>query len=66
MPCRYKLCSFNCVYCHYGLTEEHTVNVQPFAKDLPGIDDIIKVLRQAFVSEEQFDYVTLVIDGMKH
>lgn len=63
MPCRYKLCSFNCVYCHYGWTKEHTADVLPFAKDLPDIDDVIKVLRQALVSEEQFDYVTFSGNG---
>lgn len=63
MPCHYKLCSFNCVYCHYGWTKEHTADILPFAKDLPDIDDVIKVLRQAFVSEEHFDYVTFSGNG---
>lgn len=63
MPHRYKLCSFNCVYCHYGWTKVHTGDVRPFAKDLPDINDVIKALRHAFLSEEQFDYVTFSGNG---
>ncbi len=63
MPHCYKLCSFNCVYCHYGWTKVHTGDVRRYAKDLPDVDDVIEVLRHTFVSEEQFDYVTFSGNG---
>jgi wyosine [tRNA(Phe)-imidazoG37] synthetase (radical SAM superfamily) len=31
----YKVCSFNCVYCHYGWTKHITSDLSRFVKDLP-------------------------------
>ncbi len=63
MPTEYKLCSFNCVYCHYGWTNEHTVDVEPFAGDMPRFDDIISAVRKALLSGLEFDYLTFSGNG---
>ncbi len=63
MPTNYKLCSFNCVYCHYGWTEVLTKEVNPFIKDLPGFDDVVRELKRALVSSQEFDYITFSGNG---
>ena len=63
MPTEYKLCSFNCVYCHYGWTNEHTVDVEPFAGDMPRFNDIISAVRSALLSGLEFDYLTFSGNG---
>lgn len=34
-PTAYKVCSFNCVYCHYGWTKDLTSDLSAYVKDLP-------------------------------
>lgn len=63
MPSNYKLCSFNCVYCHYGWTEVHTLHARRFLKDLPEFDDVIKAIKNALISKQQFDYITFSGNG---
>ena len=63
MPHHYKLCSFNCVYCHYGSTEVHATSVGRLVKDLPDFDDVVNALKNALTSEEQFDYITFSGNG---
>jgi wyosine [tRNA(Phe)-imidazoG37] synthetase (radical SAM superfamily) len=63
MPNHYKLCSFNCVYCHYGPTEVHTSSVGRYVKDIPDFDDVVNALKNKLISEEQFDYITFSGNG---
>lgn len=35
LPCGYKLCSFNCLYCQYDWTHKPTLNLTYQIKDLP-------------------------------
>ena len=63
MPMEYKLCSFNCVYCHYGWTKVHTFTTDAFEKDMPRPDDVIDAVKKALISEEQFDYLTFSGNG---
>lgn len=63
MPQKYKLCSFNCVYCHYGLTSVHTVDVRPYAADLPELADVVQAIKNVLVSKQQFDYITFSGNG---
>jgi wyosine [tRNA(Phe)-imidazoG37] synthetase (radical SAM superfamily) len=63
MPMEYKLCSFNCVYCHYGWTKVQTLNADAFEKDMPRPDDVIDAVKKALISEEQFDYLTFSGNG---
>ncbi len=63
MPVEYKLCSFNCVYCHYGWTKIHTVDTRAYEKDMPRPDDVTDAVKQALVSGEAFDYLTFSGNG---
>lgn len=63
MPRKYKLCSFNCVYCHYGWTRVHTIDVNPYVDDLPKFDDVMEAIQSALISKLQFDYITFSGNG---
>lgn len=63
MPDNYKLCSFNCVYCHYGWTDRHTMNLRKFVKDLPGFDDVVRAVEEAAKSSMEFDFFTFSGNG---
>jgi wyosine [tRNA(Phe)-imidazoG37] synthetase (radical SAM superfamily) len=47
LPFDYKLCSFNCVYCQYGWTEEHTSDGRSHRDALPSAKDVADALREA-------------------
>jgi wyosine [tRNA(Phe)-imidazoG37] synthetase (radical SAM superfamily) len=63
MPAEGKLCSFNCVYCHYGLTRRCTLHVSKFASELPSADDVIAAVEQALKSDVAFDLITFSGNG---
>jgi len=39
LPTDRKVCSFDCIYCHYGRTTEHTLN--PDLAGFPSIDEVL-------------------------
>jgi wyosine [tRNA(Phe)-imidazoG37] synthetase (radical SAM superfamily) len=63
MPTRYKLCSFNCVYCQYGWTKKRATNSHLFLQDLPGISEVRQAIVHAFESELEFDFITFSGNG---
>ena len=46
-PTGYKVCSFNCVYCHYGWTKHLETDLSRYAADLPSVDAVEEALRKA-------------------
>jgi len=62
-PCRYKECSFNCVYCHYGETDKITLNAKGNGDAYPECEDIIKEVREALESPLQLDLITFSGNG---
>jgi wyosine [tRNA(Phe)-imidazoG37] synthetase (radical SAM superfamily) len=46
-PTRYKVCSFNCVYCHYGWTKHLATDLSPYAADLPTVGAVEEALEKA-------------------
>ena len=59
LPGTYKLCSFNCVYCHYGWTRKHTAVIgEENAGDLPLRIQVIAAVENALQSPLEFDYIT--------
>jgi wyosine [tRNA(Phe)-imidazoG37] synthetase (radical SAM superfamily) len=63
MPNRSKLCSFNCVYCHFGLTRRCTREVERFASELPSADAVVKAVDTALQSSVPFNLVTFSGNG---
>lgn len=63
MPTDYKLCSFNCVYCHYGITDKCTIDLKSYIEDLPEFDDVVKTIRDVMKTGLEFDYITFSGNG---
>jgi len=47
LPLKYKLCSFNCVYCQYGWTPSPTLAPTYQLKDLPSVKNVAAALEKA-------------------
>ncbi len=63
MPTTYKLCSFNCVYCHYGFTDRLTLDMKDHMYDLPHLGDVLREVERALRSSTAFDYITFSGNG---
>lgn len=60
-PTSKKVCSFDCAYCHYGRTQDKTL--QPDRADLPSVDEVISAVEQALKSTIEFDFITFSGNG---
>lgn len=63
MPTTYKLCSFNCVYCHYGFTDRLSLDIEKYKYDLPHLGDVLREVERALRSSMTFDYLTFSGNG---
>jgi wyosine [tRNA(Phe)-imidazoG37] synthetase (radical SAM superfamily) len=63
MPSTYKLCSFNCLYCHYGWTAVHTLDAEGHSQDLPPLESVVERIGIALRSALEFDYLTFSGNG---
>ena len=63
MPGSYKLCSFNCVYCHYGWTKKQTVDFSKYHRDLPAFDEVVNLIARALKSSREFNFLTFSGNG---
>jgi len=65
LPTGYKLCTFNCLYCHYGWTKAHTDCVaEPVLGDLPSVEEVEKALREWLKTNQiPIDYITFSGNG---
>jgi wyosine [tRNA(Phe)-imidazoG37] synthetase (radical SAM superfamily) len=64
LPTEYKLCSFNCLYCHYGWTKVHTMDATSHLSDFPSIQQVKEALESWFESHRiPVDYVTFSGNG---
>lgn len=63
MPCDFKLCSFNCLYCHYGLTRKCTTDIAAHAGHLPSPGDVAAALEEALKSPVEIDLITFSGNG---
>lgn len=56
LPPDKKVCSFDCVYCHYGRTK-------PGPYDLPRPDTIVEEVKKALQEKPELDYITFAGHG---
>ncbi|MEW5702806.1 MAG: radical SAM protein [Candidatus Zixiibacteriota bacterium] len=63
MPCTGKLCSFNCVYCHYGWTKKHVLDAGRFASEMPAYEEVVRAVEQKVTSPVEFDLITFSGNG---
>jgi wyosine [tRNA(Phe)-imidazoG37] synthetase (radical SAM superfamily) len=61
LPTSYKLCSFDCVYCHYGRTQVKTLC--PEASNHPGVEQVLQAVREALQVHLDIDYLTFSGNG---
>jgi len=62
-PTSSKVCSFNCVYCHYGWTDSLTVNCSKLQNDLPEPDQVKDELEEFLRKGIEFAYITFSGNG---
>ena len=62
-PSRFKLCSFNCVYCHYGWTRKLAADVSSYRDDMPTREDVVTAVEAALKSPLEFEYITFSGNG---
>jgi wyosine [tRNA(Phe)-imidazoG37] synthetase (radical SAM superfamily) len=62
-PTKYKVCPFNCVYCHYGWTAKHTKDLTPLEEDLPTPHRIKEALESYLEKDKDIDYITFSGNG---
>ena len=67
LPTRYKLCSFNCLYCQYGWTKQATLAPGERLQDLPSVDRVAAALEIALQrlakSKKTIDSITICGNG---
>lgn len=65
LPVKYKVCSFNCVYCQYGVTRSRNLTLSSEnGYDFPSVSDLQKALLAALSSlKQKFVYLTFSGNG---
>ncbi len=67
LPCGYKLCSFDCIYCQYGWTRAKTMNVSACSDDLPDPEAVYSELKSKLIwlkrTNIELNYITLSGNG---
>ncbi len=61
LPCDYKLCSFDCIYCHYGRTEVKAPS--PSREHFPGVRDVLAALERTLRQRRDFETITFSGNG---
>ncbi|MEO0101034.1 MAG: radical SAM protein [candidate division WOR-3 bacterium] len=61
LPINQKVCSFDCIYCHYGKTNIKTLD--PKDIQFPPIDLVLKKLEWYLKSDIEFHYITFSGNG---
>jgi len=63
MPLRYKVCTFNCVYCHFGWTARRQTDLAGCEPDLPAVEDVAAAVESAARSTAAFGLITFSGNG---
>ncbi len=63
MPVDYKLCSYNCIYCHYGYTDIHTLELTEKIEDLPTPEEVKIALEDYLKNDKNISYITFSGNG---
>jgi wyosine [tRNA(Phe)-imidazoG37] synthetase (radical SAM superfamily) len=61
LPTRYKRCSFDCVYCHYGRTDVKSLSAD--ARDLPWSREVLRAVEAALRKVPHVDTITFSGNG---
>ncbi len=61
LPTNHKLCSFDCVYCHYGRTQVKTLF--PGAGQLPSVEEVLQAVQEGLHAHPDIDFLTFSGNG---
>jgi len=61
LPCGYKLCSFDCMYCQYGATRVKALF--PYEALLPSMTEVLAAIQTVLESSLEFDTLTFSGNG---
>jgi len=61
MPKNLKVCSFDCIYCQYGKTTEHTLS--PSLTELPTVQEVLDKVERAFKKPRTIEFLTFSGNG---
>ena len=61
LPTDHKLCSFDCVYCHYGRTNVKTLS--PEESHFPSVEQVLSAVGEALRTYPDVDYLTFSGNG---
>jgi wyosine [tRNA(Phe)-imidazoG37] synthetase (radical SAM superfamily) len=61
LPCDNKVCSFDCIYCHYGPTTIKTIKTDNIK--FPSVSEILNEVEKALQSEVGYEYITFSGNG---
>jgi wyosine [tRNA(Phe)-imidazoG37] synthetase (radical SAM superfamily) len=61
LPADCKLCSFDCIYCHYGRTQVKSLHPEEDA--FPSVQEVLTAVEMALQGELDFDYLTFSGNG---
>lgn len=62
-PFTEKLCTFNCVYCHYGWTKILTLDPETHKNQLPNVENLARQLEEYRVDPFLLDHITFSGNG---
>ncbi|MCP4631410.1 MAG: radical SAM protein [candidate division Zixibacteria bacterium] len=62
-PTKRKICSFNCVYCHYGWSKKVTLDTEKYADEFPTPEVICSGLEENLKNNLKPDYITFSGNG---
>jgi wyosine [tRNA(Phe)-imidazoG37] synthetase (radical SAM superfamily) len=64
LPRAYKLCTFNCLYCHYGWTKVHTRDVSAHRAEMPTVNQVKEALEDWLANNQTaIEYLTFSGNG---
>ena len=66
LPSRYKVCSFDCTYCHYGATDVKEIDPETLAgreADFPNLGEVVRAVESAMRSHGAVDSITFSGNG---
>jgi len=63
MPTDKKFCSYDCIYCHYGFTDIHTLDLRNESGNLPAPVEVEKALEDYLKKDKSINYITFSGNG---
>jgi len=63
MPTGHKLCSYNCIYCHYGFTDIHSMKLDDKIEHIPTPLEVKRALEDYLEKDKNIDYITFSGNG---